>query len=107
MESRKLDRQAQSHLQIDAKTAALQFFAALVGLGHAMQEKIDAARMNRDAGQISQEVVQHLVAILSANVEITIEVQATAPGGFPPNVVRTISENCRTLKFTQHDFTAE
>jgi predicted AAA+ superfamily ATPase len=68
--------------------------------------KIDATRMNRDAGQISQEVVQHLVAILSANVEITIEVQASAPGGFPPNVVRTISENCRTLKFTQHDFPA-
>jgi hypothetical protein len=69
--------------------------------------KIDAARMNRDAGQISQEVVQHLVAILMANVEVTLEIQATAPDGFPPNVIRTISENCRTLKFTQHDFTAE
>jgi len=67
--------------------------------------KIDAARINRDAGQISQEVVQHLVAILMANVDVTLEIQATAPDGFPPNVVRTISENCRTLKFTQHDFT--
>jgi hypothetical protein len=69
--------------------------------------KIDAARMNRDAGQISQEVVQHLVAILMANVEVTLEIQATAPDGFPPNVIRTISENCRTLKFTQHDFTSD
>ena len=67
--------------------------------------KIDAARMNRDSGQISQEVVQHLVALLMANVEVTIEIQATVPDGFPPNVVRTISENCRTLKFTQQEFT--
>lgn len=67
--------------------------------------KIDAARMNRDSGQVSQEVVQHLVALLMANVEVTIEIQATVPDGFPPNVVRTISENCRTLKFTQQEFT--
>jgi len=67
--------------------------------------KIDPSRMNRDAGQISQEVVQHLVALLSANVEITLEIQATVPDGFPPNVVRTISENCRTLKFSQSEFT--
>ncbi len=69
--------------------------------------KIDAARMNRDAGQISQEVVQHLVGLLMADVEITIEIQATAPDGFPDNVVRTVGENCRTLKFTQQDFAQE
>jgi predicted AAA+ superfamily ATPase len=69
--------------------------------------KIDATRMNRDAGQISQEVVQHLVAMLMADVEVTLEIQARAPDGFPPNVVRTVSENCRTLKFTQSEFTSE
>jgi predicted AAA+ superfamily ATPase len=67
--------------------------------------KIDPSRMNRDVGQVSQEVVQHLVALLSANVEITLEIQATAPEGFPPNVVRTVSENSRTLKFIQQEFT--
>lgn len=66
--------------------------------------KIDATRMNRDANQISQEVIQHLVSILMADVEVTLEIQATAPEGFPPHIVRTVSENCRTLKFTQHDF---
>ncbi|MDZ4819881.1 MAG: AAA+ family ATPase, partial [Planctomycetota bacterium] len=69
--------------------------------------KIDAARMNRDAGQISQEVVQHLVGLLMADVDITIEIQATVPDGFPDSVVRTVGENCRTLKFTQQDFAAE
>lgn len=69
--------------------------------------KIDAARMNRDAGQISQEVVQHLVAILMADVEVTLEIQVTAPDGFPQTVVRTVGENCRTLKFTQQEFTGD
>jgi hypothetical protein len=63
--------------------------------------------MNRDAGQISQEVVQHLVGLLMADVEITIEIQATVPDGFPDNVVRIVGENCRTLRFTQQDFAAE
>ena len=69
--------------------------------------KIDAARMNRDASTISQEVVQHLAGLLTANVEITLDIQATIPEGVPDNVVRIVSENCRTLKFTQHDFAAE
>jgi hypothetical protein len=63
--------------------------------------------MNRDAGQISQEVVQHLVGLLMADVEITIEIQASVPDGFPDNVVRTVGENCRTLKFAQQEFTSE
>jgi predicted AAA+ superfamily ATPase len=69
--------------------------------------KIDATRMDRDVGQISREVVQHLVGQLMSDVEVTIEIQATVPDGFPEKTVRTISENCRTLKFTQHDFAPE
>ena len=63
--------------------------------------------MDRDVGQISREVVQHLVGQLMSDVEVTIEIQATVPDGFAEKTVRTISENCRTLKFTQHDFAAE
>jgi hypothetical protein len=63
--------------------------------------------MDRDVGQISREVVQHLVGQLMSDVEVTIEIQATVPDGFPEKTVRTISENCRTLKFTQHDFAPE
>ena len=69
--------------------------------------KIDAARMNRDASTISQEIVQHLVSLLTANVDVTLEIQASVPEGVPENVVRIVSENCRTLKFTQHEFTTE
>ncbi len=69
--------------------------------------KIDAARMNRDAATISNEVVQHLVSQLGAEVEITVEVQAKIPQGVPDNVVRTVTENCRTLKFKDHGFEKE
>lgn len=69
--------------------------------------KIDANRMDRDVGQISREVVQHLVGQLMSDVEVTIEIQATVPDGFPEKTVRTVSENCRTLKFTQHNFEVE
>jgi hypothetical protein len=63
--------------------------------------------MNRDASTISQEVVQHLVGLLTANVEVTLEIQATIAEGVPENVARIINENCRTLKFTSHGFEKE
>lgn len=66
--------------------------------------KLDAARLNRDAAQVSTEVVQHLTALLGANVEVTLEIQAHVEGGIPDNVVRTVSENCKTLKFRDQGF---
>lgn len=69
--------------------------------------KIDATRMNRDAPTISKEVVQHLTDLLTANVDITLEIQAQVPEGIPENIVRTITENCRTLKFKDTEFTNE
>jgi hypothetical protein len=51
--------------------------------------------------------VQHLTKLPGATVEVTIEVQAQIPGGAPDDVVRTISENCRTLKFKHFDFEEE
>lgn len=69
--------------------------------------KIDASRMNRDTSTISQEVVQHLAGLLTASVDVTIEIQATVPEGVPENVVRIINENCRTLNFTAHGFESD
>ena len=63
--------------------------------------------MNRDAAKISNEVVCYLLSELGAEVEVTIEVQAKILQGAPDNVVRTVTENCRTLKFTDHGFENE
>jgi hypothetical protein len=66
--------------------------------------KLDATRLGRDAGQIAEEVVQHLTLLDGAKVEVTLEIHASVPGGAPDNVVRTVTENCRTLKFGNHGF---
>ncbi len=68
---------------------------------------LDASRVSKDAGKINEEVLQHLVALLQSKARITLEISVDVPDGIPENVVRTVSENCRTLKFTSHGFEEE
>jgi hypothetical protein len=68
---------------------------------------IDATRLSRELGKISDEVISHLSGLVGAKVEITIEVNAIIPNGVPENVVRTVVENAKTLRFTSHDFESE
>ncbi|GED97172.1 DUF499 domain-containing protein [Gordonia crocea] len=53
--------------------------------------------------EIHAEVLQHL-SVAGASVQITLDIETTAPGGFPENVVRTVRENGATLRFTQNEF---
>jgi predicted AAA+ superfamily ATPase len=69
--------------------------------------QLDASRVGRDAGKIAQEVVAHLTGLLGSDVKVTLEIEATMPTGTPDNVVRTVTENCRTLKFYAHGFEKE
>jgi len=69
--------------------------------------KIDETRLGRDAGKIAEEVVQHLSALVGAEVEVTLELQAQVSDGVPENVVRTVTENCNTLQFTSYGFEEE
>jgi hypothetical protein len=55
-------------------------------------------------GGSPRKVVAHLTGIVGANVSVTLEIEATVPDGVPENVVRTVTENSRTLKFTSHGF---
>lgn len=69
--------------------------------------KLDPERLGRDAGRIAEEVVQHLVALRGAQVEVTLDIAADIPGGAPKQVVRTVTENGRTLRFTSQGFEEE
>ena len=60
---------------------------------------LDPARVGRDAGKIADEVLTHLVGLLGSSVRVTLEIEAEIPAGVPDNVVRTVTENSRTLKF--------
>jgi hypothetical protein len=66
--------------------------------------ELDATRIGRDAGKIAEEVVQHLAGLVDSKVEVTLEIQAEVPDGVPENIVRTVTENCRTLKFKTQGF---
>ncbi|BCV23911.1 Swt1 family HEPN domain-containing protein [Gelria sp. Kuro-4] len=65
---------------------------------------LDVNRVGRDAGRVAEEVIQHLASLLDAQVKITLEIQATVPDGVPEHVFRAVTENCRTLKFSQYGF---
>jgi hypothetical protein len=68
---------------------------------------LDATRVGRDAGRIADEVIAHLSGLVGSSVKITLEIEADIAGGAPENVVRTVTENSRTLKFSSYGFENE
>lgn len=63
--------------------------------------------MGRDASRIADEVVADLSGLIGAKVTVTLLVEAEIPSGVPDHVVRTVTENSRTLKITSHGFEKE
>ena len=68
---------------------------------------IDPMRAGRDAASIAESVIQHLGLEKDAEVKVTIEIIANMPNGAGERTIRTVSENCKTLKFKQFDFEEE
>ncbi|HEY3319876.1 MAG TPA: Swt1 family HEPN domain-containing protein [Planctomycetota bacterium] len=68
---------------------------------------LDANRVGRDASRIADEVIAHLAGLVGAKVTVTLEIEAEIPSGAPENVVRIVTENSRTLKFTSQGFERE
>ena len=68
---------------------------------------LDPARVGRDASRIADEVVSHLSGLMGAKVTVTLEIAAELPSGASDHVVRTVTENSRTLKFTNQGFERE
>jgi predicted AAA+ superfamily ATPase len=69
--------------------------------------RLDSSRVGRDASRIAEEVIAHLEGLVGANVTVTLEIQASMPNGVPDNVIRTVTENCLTLKFADQGFEKE
>ncbi len=68
---------------------------------------LNAMRAGVDASQIADEVISHLAGLVGAKVTVTLEIEAEVPDGAPDHVVRTVTENSRTLKFTSQGFEEE
>jgi len=68
---------------------------------------LDPARVGRDASRIADEVIAHLAGLMGSDVTVTLEIDAAIPTGVPENVVRKVTENSRTLKFTSQGFESD
>ncbi len=68
---------------------------------------LDPTRVGRDASRIADEVIAHLSGLMGSTVTVTLDIDAEIPSGTPENVVRTVTENSRTLKFTSQGFEKE
>jgi hypothetical protein len=49
-------------------------------------------------------VIARLAGLVGCEATGTLEIEARIPGGAGDNVVRVVTENSRTLKFTSHGF---
>jgi len=65
---------------------------------------LDAIRVGRDAARIADEVISHLNALVGSTVKVTLEIEADVPTGVPDTIVRIVTENSRTLKFSNQGF---
>jgi hypothetical protein len=69
-----------------------------------MTMTLDNTRVVRNVSNLMDEVINHLMGIDGANVEIRLLVDATMPDGTPVPTVRTVTENCRTLHVEDFGF---
>ncbi len=66
--------------------------------------ELDPERVGRDAGRVAEEVIAHLNGLVRAQVRITLEIEAAMPDGASEALMRTVTENSRTLHFRTHSF---
>jgi predicted AAA+ superfamily ATPase len=69
--------------------------------------RLDPERYQRDFSRLAAEIIANLAGLLGTEVEISVEVRATNPAGFPVHVTRTVTENARTLKLDSYGFETE
>jgi hypothetical protein len=68
---------------------------------------LDPQREGRETGRIAEEGIAHLSSLVGSGVTVWLDIEAEIPAGVPDKVVRIVTENCRTLKFSSQGFEAE
>jgi hypothetical protein len=69
-----------------------------------MSADLDTTRINRDVQKFVEEIIQHLTSVDGARVKVSLEVEAESSGGFTQQIIRTISENCQTMRVRDSGF---
>jgi predicted AAA+ superfamily ATPase len=68
---------------------------------------LDPTRVGRDASRIADEVISYLAGQVGAQVTVSLEIEASLPDGASDQIIRTVTENGRTLKFVSQGFESE
>jgi hypothetical protein len=69
-----------------------------------MSADLDTTRINRDVQKYVEEIIQHLTSVDGATVKVSLEVEAISSAGFSQQTMRTVTENCRTLRVRDSGF---
>lgn len=69
-----------------------------------MTATLDNTRVVKNIGSLMDEIINHLMQIDGAKVELKLLVEAEMPNGTPVNTARAIKENCATLKVDDFGF---
>lgn len=69
-----------------------------------LSKQLDNTRANRDVSEIISEIVSNLQNEKGCRIEMTLEIHASVPDSFSEGTIRTIRENCRTLKVQISEF---
>jgi hypothetical protein len=69
--------------------------------------RLNPLKIGGEAGKVGEEIVAHLNGLKGAQVTVTLEIDAEIPDGAPETVVRIVTENARTMKFTTQGFENE
>ena len=97
------DGEAGAFVQIDIAAENCRHAGVRVGRGTVDGQFSQACfRQRAAAGRIADEVITHLVGLVGSSVRVTLEIDAQIPEGASDTVVRTVTENSRTLKFASN-----
>ena len=66
--------------------------------------QLDTTRIGRDVQRLVEEVISHLTSVEGAQVELSLDVNVISPKGMSTQTVRTVSENCQTLRVQTFGF---
>lgn len=60
--------------------------------------ELDPARPVKSVNQLADDILAHVLSCQPGKVSISLEADITAPEGFPPDLVKTVEENCKAAK---------
>ena len=69
--------------------------------------ELDPTRLNKQVPEVVEHVVEHLTRLTGANVRVKLEIEADVADGVPSKTVMDVTENARTLEFSDFGFEEE